>query len=80
MPVHCTAHHHHQLGFFSTPTPIKDSVGDDGGEEACSSGRAVDGSSLFDLLSKTKKSGRDRDLGRSTRLWEIRMNEARPYL
>ena len=30
MPVHCTAHHHHQLGFFSTPTPIKDSVGDDG--------------------------------------------------
>ena len=25
------AHHHHQLGFFSTPTPIKDSVGDDGG-------------------------------------------------
>ena len=21
---------HHQLGFFSTPTPIKDSVGDDG--------------------------------------------------
>ena len=25
MPVHCTAHHHHQLGFFSTPTPIKDS-------------------------------------------------------
>ena len=43
MPVHCTAHHHHQLGFFSTPTPIKDSVGDDGGEEACSAGRAVDG-------------------------------------
>jgi hypothetical protein len=25
MPVHCTAHHHHQLGFFSTPTPITDS-------------------------------------------------------
>ena len=25
MPVHCTAHHHNQLGFFSTPTPIKDS-------------------------------------------------------
>ena len=24
------AHHHHQLSFFSTPTPIKDSVGDDG--------------------------------------------------
>ena len=23
MPVHCTAHHHHQLVFFSTPTPIK---------------------------------------------------------
>ena len=22
MPVHCTGHHHHQLGFFSTPTPI----------------------------------------------------------
>ena len=43
MPVHCTEHHHHQLGFFSTPTPIKDSVGDDGGEEACSAGRAADG-------------------------------------
>ena len=26
MPVHCTSHHHHQLG-FSTPTPIKDSGG-----------------------------------------------------
>ena len=38
VPVHCTAHHHHQLGFFSTPTPIKESVGDDGGEEACSAG------------------------------------------
>ena len=50
MPVHCTAHHHHQLGFFSTPTPIKDSVGDDGGEEACSAGRAADGATLFDLL------------------------------
>ena len=25
MPVHCMAHHHHQLIFFSTPTPIKDS-------------------------------------------------------
>ena len=30
MPVHCMAHHHLQLGFFSTPTPIKDAVGDDG--------------------------------------------------
>ena len=38
MPVHSMAHHHHQLSFFSTPTPIKDSVGDDGGEEACSAG------------------------------------------
>ena len=49
------AHHHHQLGFFSTPTPIlltpiKDSVGDDGDEEACSAGRAADGAALFDLL------------------------------
>ena len=35
--------------FFSTPTPIKDSVGDDGGEEACSAGRAADGVALFDL-------------------------------
>ena len=78
MPVHCMAHHHHQLGFFSTPTPIKDSVGDDGGEEACSAGHVADGASLFDLL--LKKSSRDRDIGRSTRLWEIRMNEARPYL
>ena len=50
MPVHCTAHHHHQLGFFSTPTPIKDSFGDDGGEKACSAGRAADGVVLFDLL------------------------------
>ena len=50
MPVHCTAHHHHQLSFFSTPTPIKDLVGDDGGEEACSAGRAADGAVLFDLL------------------------------
>ena len=50
MPVHCTAHHHHQLGFFSTPAPIKDSVGDDGGEEACSAGHAADGAALFDLL------------------------------
>ena len=48
MLVHCTAHHHHQLGFFSTP--IKDSVGDDGGEEACSAGHAADGAALFDLL------------------------------
>mgnify|MGYP005825225765 CR=1 FL=1 len=85
MPVHCMAHHHHQLGFFSTPTPIKDSVGDDGGEEACSAGRAAGGAVLFDLtatsiLSKRKKSSRDRDIGRSTRLCEIRMNEARPYL
>ena len=47
MPVHCTAHHHHQLGFFSTRTPIKDSVGDDGGVSA---GRAADGAALFDLL------------------------------
>ena len=50
MPVHCTTHHHHQLGFFSTPTPIKDSVGDDGGEEACSAGHASDDAILFDLL------------------------------
>ena len=50
MPVHCTAHHHQQLGFFSTPTPIKDSVGDDGGEEACLAGRAADDAALFDLL------------------------------
>ena len=50
MPVHCTAHHHHQLGFFSTPTPIKDSVSDDGGEEACSAGCAAGGTVLFDLL------------------------------
>ena len=50
MHVHCTAHHHHQLGFFSTPTPIKDLVGDDGGEEACLAGRAADGAALFDLL------------------------------
>ena len=50
MPVHCTAHHHHQLGFLSTPTPIEDSVGDDGGEEACSARRAADGAVLFDLL------------------------------
>ena len=50
MLVHCTAHHHHELGFFSTPTPIKDSVGDDGGEEACSAGRAADSAVLFDLL------------------------------
>ena len=50
MPVHCTAHHHHQLGFFSTPTPIKDSVGDDGGEEACSARCAADGAVIFDLL------------------------------
>ena len=50
MPVHCTAHHHHQLGFFSTPTPIKESVGDDGGKEACSAGRAADDAALFDLL------------------------------
>ena len=52
MPVHCTAHHHHQLGFFCTPTPIKYSVGDDGGEEVCSPGRAADGTTLFDLLKK----------------------------
>ena len=50
MLVHCTAHHHHQLGFFSTPTPIKDSLGDDGGKEVCSAGRAADGATLFDLL------------------------------
>ena len=50
MPVHCTTHHHHQLGFFSTPTPIKDSGGNDGGEEACSAGHAADGAALFDLL------------------------------
>ena len=50
MHVHCTTHHHHQLGFSSTPTPIKDSVGDDGGEEACSAGHAADGAALFDLL------------------------------
>ena len=50
MPMHCTAHHLHQLGFFSTPTPIKDSVGDDGGEEVCSAGRAADGAVLFYLL------------------------------
>ena len=50
MLVHCTAHHHHQLGFFSTPTPIKESVGDDGGKEACSAGRAADDAVLFDLL------------------------------
>ena len=50
MLVLCTAHHRHQLGFFSTPTPIKDSVGDDGGEEACSAGRAMDGEVLFNLL------------------------------
>ena len=50
MPVHCTTHHHHQLGFFSTPTPIKDLVGDDGGEDACSSGCAADSAVLFDLL------------------------------
>ena len=43
-------HHHHQLGFFSTPTPIKDSVGDDGGEEACAAGRAANGAALFNLL------------------------------
>ena len=36
--------------FFSTPTPIKDSVGDDGGEEACSAGCAADGAVIFDLL------------------------------
>ena len=24
MPVHCTTHHQQQLGFLSTPTPIKD--------------------------------------------------------
>ena len=46
IPVHCTAHHHHELGFFSTPTPIKDSVGDDGGEESCSVGHAADGATL----------------------------------
>ena len=50
MPVHCTTHNHHQLGFFSAPTPIKDSFGDDRGEEACSAGRAADGAALFDLL------------------------------
>jgi len=50
MPMHCMAHHNHQLDFFSTPTPIKDSVGDDGGEEACSAGRAADGATLFDLV------------------------------
>ena len=50
MLVHCTTHHHHQLVFFSTPTPIKDSVGDDGGMEACSAGHASDGAVLFDLL------------------------------
>ena len=36
--------------FFSTPTPIEDSVGDDGGEEACSANHAADGTVLFDLL------------------------------
>ena len=36
--------------FSSTPTPIKDLVGDDGGEEACSAGRAADGAVLFDWL------------------------------
>ena len=50
MPVHCKAHNHHQLGFFSTPTPIKDLVGDDGGEEGCSAGCGADGEALFDLL------------------------------
>ena len=50
MRVHCMTHHHHQLSFFSTPTPIKYSVGDDGGEEACSAGRAADGAELYDLL------------------------------
>ena len=50
MPVHCTAHHHHQLCFFSTRTPIEDLVGDDGGEEACLAGLAADGAALFDLL------------------------------
>ena len=50
IPVHCMAHHHHQLSFFSTPTPIKDPVADDRGEEACSAGRAADGGVLFDLL------------------------------
>ena len=50
MPVHFTAHCHHQLGFFSTPTPIKDLVGDDGGEEACSAERAADETVLFVLL------------------------------
>ena len=49
MLMHCTAH---QLSFFSTPTPIKDSVGDDGGEEACSVGCAANGAALFDLLLK----------------------------
>ena len=52
MRVHCTAHHHQQLVFFSTPTHIKDSVGDDGGEEACLAGRAADSATLFDLLLK----------------------------
>ena len=50
MPVHCMTHHHHQLSFFSTPTPIKDSVSDDGGEGACSAVRAADDAILFDLL------------------------------
>ena len=50
MPVHCMGHHHHQLGFFYTPSLIKDSVGDDGGEEACSTGCAADSATLFDLL------------------------------
>ena len=50
MPVHCTTHHHQQLGFFSTPTPIKDSVGDDVGKEACSAEHAADGAVLFDYL------------------------------
>ena len=53
MPVHCTAHHHHQLDFFSTPTPIKDPVRDDGGEEACSAGCAAGGAVLLDLIAVT---------------------------
>ena len=38
--------------FSLLPTPIKDSVGDDGGEEACSAGRAADGAVLLDLFGR----------------------------
>ena len=36
--------------------------------------------STIRFVIKTKKSSRDIDIGRSTRMWEIRMNEARPYM